>query len=225
LHAFADSREVDEKGFGFTFECAVDERTDWYWNRQIGAAASGLIRLAARFTGLAAELALKAKFDQRRKCRCGLQIDASPAAAIAACRAALWNVLLTTPCNDAVAAVSGDYVDRCFVNELQLAYVNVLPITARRKLDRAFDQREKRVVLAHPDVLARIELGAALTHDDIAREHALAAEALDAQTLGIGVAPVAGRAGALFGREKLQVELEHSRGSIAKGRKAWQGPL
>jgi hypothetical protein len=225
LHAIALVREIDEKGFRLPFVRAVNERADWDRNRQIGAAAPGFIGLAARFTGLAVELAFKAKFDERRKLRRRLEKDAAAAAAVAARRAAFRNVLFTTPRNDTVAAVSGDYADRCFVNELQLAYVNVLPIAARRKLDRAFNQREERVILAHPDVLARIKLGAALTHDDVAREHALTAEALDAQTLGIGVAPVTGRAGALFGRKKLQVELEHSRGSIAKCRKAWQGPV
>jgi hypothetical protein len=65
LHAIALVREIDEKGFGLPFVRAVDERADRHRNRQIGAAAPGFIGLAARFTGLAIELAFKAKFNQR----------------------------------------------------------------------------------------------------------------------------------------------------------------
>jgi len=48
-----------------------------------------------------------------------LQIDAAAGTAVAAGRAAFRNVLLATPRNDSVAAVSGRYGDRRFVNELQ----------------------------------------------------------------------------------------------------------
>src|SRR5688572_8730296 len=40
------------------------------------------------------------------------------------------------------------------------------------------------------DVVARMKLGAALTHDDIAGFYQLAAKTLDAQTLGLGIAAV-----------------------------------
>ena len=67
-----------------------------------------------------------------------------------------------------------------------------------------------------PTLVARIELRAALANDDVSGDHPLAAEALDAEPLGVGVAAVTGRAGALFRGEKLQVEVEHSRAIVPK---------
>ena len=54
----------------------------------------------------------------------------------------------------------------------------------------AVDQRPDRVVLAEPDVLAGLEAGAALTHEDRARGDLLSAVALDAAELSVGVAAV-----------------------------------
>ena len=50
---------------------------------------------------------------------------------------------------------------------------------------------EQGVVLANTDVEARVKLGSALAHQDIACPHALAGETLDAESLRMGVAPVA----------------------------------
>ena len=58
------------------------------------------------------------------------------------------------------------------------------------KFDDALDQREERVVFAAADVVARLPLGAALTCDDVAAEHALAAKFLEAQSLRMRIAPV-----------------------------------
>src|SRR3954471_8253896 len=52
----------------------------------------------------------------------------------------------------------------------------------------------ERVVLADPDALAGMEAGAALADDDLAACHVLAREDLDAQALGVRIAPVAGGA-------------------------------
>ena len=54
------------------------------------------------------------------------------------------------------------------------------------------NQREQGVVLAAADALAGMELGAALPDEDLARTDLLAAEALDPQPLGVGVAAVPG---------------------------------
>ena len=48
-----------------------------------------------------------------------------------------------------------------------------------------------RVVAPEPDVRARLHLGAALADDDVARDHRLAAELLDAEPPALGIAPVA----------------------------------
>ena len=66
------------------------------------------------------------------------------------------------------------------------------------ELDRAFNQREQRVVAADADVVARVDARAALANDDVARDHDFAAELLDAEHLGVGVASVTSRAYALF---------------------------
>ena len=52
--------------------------------------------------------------------------------------------------------------------------------------------REQRVVLAATDVLAGMELRAALAHDDVASLHVLAGELLHAQSLCVGIAAVTG---------------------------------
>lgn len=95
------------------------------------------------------------------------------------------------------------------------ADVDVLSVAPHRKLNRALGRRKERVVAPDSDVLAGIELGTALANQDISRDHALAAEALDAQALGIGIAPIASRAGAFFGGKELKIKAEHSRVSIA----------
>src|SRR6476659_2642654 len=66
-----------------------------------------------------------------------------------------------------------------------------LAVTER---DAAVRKGEKRVILAQADVVARVPLGAALTHDDVAGAHGLAAELLHAEPLALTVAAVAGRA-------------------------------
>src|SRR3989337_1596607 len=66
------------------------------------------------------------------------------------------------------------------------------------ELYHAVDQRVDREVGAEADVASRVPLRAALAHDDVPRDDALAAELLDPAVLRIAVAPVAGRAYALF---------------------------
>src|SRR4051812_6273756 len=63
---------------------------------------------------------------------------------------------------------------------------------------RAVDQGEQGVVLADADILALVELGAALADDDVAGEDLLAAELLDAQAPTGGIAAVARAAACLF---------------------------
>jgi hypothetical protein len=60
--------------------------------------------------------------------------------------------------------------------------------------NRAVGEGEERVVGALFDVLAGVKLGAALTDDDLARADGFAAEALDAEALGNGIATELGRA-------------------------------
>src|SRR3546814_13765124 len=55
----------------------------------------------------------------------------------------------------------------------------------------AFDEREQRVILADADIAARIEFGAALAHEDVARNGDFAAELLHAETTALRIPPVA----------------------------------
>ena len=57
---------------------------------------------------------------------------------------------------------------------------------------RTGDQREQGVGLAAADPLARVELGATLTHEDRAGRDGAATEGLHAEALGVRVATVAG---------------------------------
>mgnify|MGYP006883611496 CR=1 FL=1 len=66
---------------------------------------------------------------------------------------------------------------------------------ALAELDGAGGQGEQGVVATDANVLAGVELGAALADDDGACVHGAAAEDLDAQALGVGITTVA--AGAL----------------------------
>src|SRR5919112_1194842 len=58
----------------------------------------------------------------------------------------------------------------------------------RQESDAAIGRGEERMVFAHADIHARVHFRAALTNDDVAGEHLLIAELLDAQTTACGVA-------------------------------------
>ena len=65
-------------------------------------------------------------------------------------------------------------------------------LVALRVLDLAVALGEQRVVLAATDVLAGVELGSALTHEDSAGSHDHAVEALAAKALADRVTTVTG---------------------------------
>src|ERR1700688_1450997 len=67
-------------------------------------------------------------------------------------------------------------------------------LVARLELDLALGQGKERVVAADADIGAGVEFGAALAHEDVARDDDLAAELLDAEPPAGGVAAVAGAA-------------------------------
>src|SRR5690349_21199486 len=76
--------------------------------------------------------------------------------------------------------------------------VDELAATTAAELHDAVARGEQRVVAATTDVLTRVELGPTLAHDDRARGDLGAAVDLDAESLGRGVATVAGGGGALL---------------------------
>jgi hypothetical protein len=60
------------------------------------------------------------------------------------------------------------------------------------KLHLAVDQRIERMIVAHTDADARIELGAALSNEDVARLDHFAAVLLDSEALRVRIATVTG---------------------------------
>src|SRR5689334_3166534 len=60
--------------------------------------------------------------------------------------------------------------------------------------DLTVGKRKKGMILAQADVVPRVPLRAALTHDDVAGARLLAAEQLHAEALALTVASVAGGA-------------------------------
>src|SRR5271165_1199869 len=62
---------------------------------------------------------------------------------------------------------------------------------ARVEFDGAFRCRKDRMITADADVIAWVKFGAALAHDDVARDHGLAAKFLDAEPATAAVAAVA----------------------------------
>jgi hypothetical protein len=83
--------------------------------------------------------------------------------------------------------------------ELSSTLVDVHKTTTstETKTDHSVSGRIQGVILADPDIVARMELRTALTNDDPARVDGLTAVHLHAEALGIGVTPVACRAAAL----------------------------
>ena len=75
--------------------------------------------------------------------------------------------------------------------------------------DNAVDLGVKGIILADTDIGAGMEVSAALTHEDVAREDKLTVSTLGPQTLGFAFTTVAGATNALFMCKKLQIEPEH----------------
>src|SRR5690606_16595106 len=76
--------------------------------------------------------------------------------------------------------------------------VDDLAATLRAELDSTGREGEQRVVATTADVDARVEVGSALADEDLARADDLAAEALHAKALRVGVATVTCGRCALF---------------------------
>ena len=80
--------------------------------------------------------------------------------------------------------------------------------------DDAVHQRKQRVIAADAAVGTRMDVGAALTVEDVAGQHELTVGALGAQALGLAVAAVVGRTGALLMSEELKIHRKHLLASI-----------
>ena len=79
----------------------------------------------------------------------------------------------------------------------------------RFKADYAVNLCKERIVLADANVIAGMEMRAALPNQDVAGKNELTVGPLRPKTLGLAVAAVTRAAHALFMREKLQIDLHH----------------
>ena len=77
------------------------------------------------------------------------------------------------------------------------------------KLHFAVHKREERVVGTLADVVARMDVGAALLDKNIAGKHGLTVCAFHAESLGFGITAVTGGTHTFFMREKLDVHFNH----------------
>ena len=69
-----------------------------------------------------------------------------------------------------------------------------LAVTANAlEVNAAIDQSEQGVIAADADALTRMDVGAALTDQDVAGQNELTVAALDAEALGLGITTVLGR--------------------------------
>src|SRR5206468_11212994 len=84
--------------------------------------------------------------------------------------------------------------------------------------DHTVGPGEEGVVLAHPDVLPRLPLRAVLADEDRAALHPLAAVALDAEALGVAVAPVPARPLSLLVRHEPTSQKHWSGAGRSRGR-------
>jgi len=88
--------------------------------------------------------------------------------------------------------------------------VDVLPIARGGERNPTRSRGKEGAVTPHADVLPRIHGRTVLPNEDIASDHGLAAEALDPETLGIGVATVPGGTAALLRGEELKIKSKHA---------------
>ena len=85
---------------------------------------------------------------------------------------------------------------------LHLIHADLLFVSALAlKFDDAVFEGEERIVPADADVVARVDLGAALADDDAARKHCLPVLPLDAEALRLAVAAVVGGTRSFLMRE------------------------
>jgi hypothetical protein len=85
-----------------------------------------------------------------------------------------------------IAAQASRTLSQTFLSSSLLRWINADELARPPfvfKLHNAIDQREQRIVLAAADVVAGFPLRATLPRDDVAAEHALAAEFLQTESL------------------------------------------
>jgi hypothetical protein len=171
---------------------------------QDGVIAGGavLVGALAVLAALRRVVALVVEIEQGGDGGIRFEEDAAPVTAVASVGAAARHELLTPEADAARTPVAALDEDVDLVDEHQrtrerralsgglLGDADVLVVALALEANVTVGGREQRVVGAQAHVDPRLEAGAPLAHDDAARRDELPAEALDAQPLGIGIAPV-----------------------------------
>jgi hypothetical protein len=112
-----DAPDAGRIGLAFIL---IHDRSDGDADDQIGAGLAGFVGGPARAPGLSLEVLLEAEIDQSRKPGIGFQGDVASLTAVPACGAALGDVFLSPPRDNAVPALSGGDGYRDFINKLRL---------------------------------------------------------------------------------------------------------
>ena len=105
------------------------------------------------------------------------------------------------------------YRDSCGVFTTKLlfcvdrAHLAILAHTL--ELDLAVDQSEQRVILADTDVVARMNVRASLTNEDVASQNELTVSALGAESLLCSFSAVLGGVAAFLMCEELETHIKH----------------
>src|SRR6185503_10721940 len=195
-------------------------------NVEIRAACPSAVLTAARRSIGSAEGPVITEVRQRVDTRRADEIDIRALAAVPAVRSAEGHELLAAKAHGAATPVAGLNCYGCFVDESHTygsrikkapdgpglfmpwrwpepllgfdADERVLRDALLPILHTARDLGKQRVVRARANVVAGPINGAALTHEDVAGQHLLAAELLDAEPLRLGFAAVLGTAACLF---------------------------
>ncbi len=197
----------------FTGIVVVDDGSHRHRNIDGRALAARAIAAFAVPPALGLVLGIKAEMQQRVVVFAGDKNHVAAAPAVAAAGSAARDILLPPERKTAIAAVARLHADSYFINKhgsragfspeaadrggairSRLDADELAETAAIAKYDDAGDLRKQRVILAAADVLAGLEDGAALPHQNRPARHRFSAEALHAQPLGIGIAPVLGTA-------------------------------
>ena len=189
----------------------LHDSTQRYVDVEVITGPAGLVPAGTGLAVLRFELPRDAKIRQRIHRVIGNEIDAAAMPAVAAIRAAALDVLLAAEAKTAIATVAGHDPDCCFVDEfhcalsctnkkprergvsgtvrvvtLSVQYADVLTVIRPFLLEfyLAVLLGKQRVITPDANVDTRVKTRAALTHDDVARRHFLAAKDFDAQAFG-----------------------------------------
>ena len=85
-----------------------------------------------------------------------------------------------------------------------------LAVTANAlEMNAAINQSVQGVIAADADALTRMDVGAALTDQNVAGQNKLTVAALNAEALGLGITAVLGGAHTFFVGEELQTNVQH----------------